>query len=325
MKTLCMAAWMALTMTGVTVGSDSHWSPIETTESTFSGLLESSEETVSSLNPMENSEGGWSQFRSDHEFDDFISPVTNPVWFEDPRSLTQLRGVFVSQQFPQGSILGRGDVQVYGLQAWLALNERFSIVAPKDGFVSLQPEGAPHQDGWADIATGFKYVVVRDPCERFLLSTGVIYEWSNGSSDVFQGNGDGVWNFFLSTAKGWDKTHFMGTAGWHLPNDGAAETQSLFLSLHLDQQLNDRLYALVEMNGITYVDDGKALPLTVEGGDIINLGSSQVAGNTVVTTAVGGAYKFSESLIFSAAWEFPITSREDLLDNRVTATMTWRY
>lgn len=278
-----------------------------------------------SCNLCEQDTAWFSQFRSDHEFDDFISPVTNPVWFEDPRSLTQVRGLFINQQFPKGSALGRGDVQVYGLQAWLALSDRLSIVAPKDGYVSLQPEGSPHRDGWADIATGFKYVLVRDPCNQFLVSTGVIYEWTNGSSSVFQGNGNGVWNFFLSTAKGWGNTHFMGTAGWHLPNDGSAESQSIFLSLHLDQKLTDKFYALVEMNGIQYVDNGKALPVSFEGGDIINLGATQVSGNTVVTTAVGGAYKFSESLIFSAAWEFPISNREDLLSDRVTATVTLRY
>ncbi len=274
-----------------------------------------------------DSDGNWFEmFRSDHEFDDFISPVTNPVWFEDPRSLTQVRGVFINQRFKNVPAVGTGDAQVYGLQAWLALNERFSIVAPKDGWVELQSNGIlGNQHGWADIATGFKYVVVRDPCAQFLLSTGMIYEWSNGTSSVLQGNGDGVFNFFVSTAKGWGDTHFMGTAGWHLPSDGAAETESVFLSLHLDQKLTDKLYALVEMNAIQYVDDGKALPVNFEGGDLINLGATSVSGQSVITAAVGGAYKWSESVILSAAWEFPMTDREDLLDNRVTATLTWRY
>lgn len=305
-----------------------NWIDISSSDASESSIVNSLAEVPQGQGHCwNNDESHWLEmFRSDHEFDDFISPVTNPVWFEDPRSLTQVRGVFINQRFDKVPAVGTGDVQVYGLQAWLALNERFSIIAPKDGWVELQSNGAfGNQHGWADIATGFKYVVVRDPCAQFLLSTGVVYEWSNGTSSVFQGNGDGTFNFFVSTAKGWGNTHFMGTAGWHLPVDGAAESESVFLSLHLDQKLTDKVYALVEMNAIQYVDDGQVLPVNFEGGDLINLGSTGVSGQSVITTAVGGAYKFSESLILSAAWEFPITEREDLLDNRVTATLTWRY
>jgi hypothetical protein len=269
---------------------------------------------------------GLERFRSDHAFDDFISPVTNPVWFEDPRSLTQVRGVFINQQIPEDSILGGGDFQVYGMQAWLALNERFSIVAPKDGFVTLQADGIPHQDGWADIATGFKYVFIRDECERFLLTGGLIYEWAQGSREVFQGNGDGVWNFFLSTGKGIGGGHFLGTVGWHLPNDGGQESESLFYSLHLDYEVCDGWYPLWELNGIHYTESGTRLPgVNVEGGDLINLGAGDVAGNDFVSMAVGLAKVFSPHLILSGAWEFPVTGREDLFDNRVTVTLTWRY
>lgn len=329
MKQFSLALFALVAVARAACASENWYEPntAEFAPSAASSIVETmaQQDPQCSHHSWSDDESWFTQFRSDHEFDEFISPVTNPVWFEDPRSLTQLRGVFISQQFPNDSILGRGDVQVYGLQAWLALNERFSIVAPKDGYVTLQPEGAPHQDGWADIATGFKYVVVRDPCAQFLLSTGLIYEWSNGSSDVFQGNGDGVFNFFLSTAKGWGNTHFMSTAGWHLPADRSAESESLFLSLHLDQKLTEKFYGLVEMNAIQYVRSGKVLPVGFEGGDLINLGATNVAGNSTVTAAIGGAYKFSESLIFSGAWEFPISNREDLLSDRVTATLTLRY
>ena len=52
-------------------------------------------------------------FMSDHEFDDFISPVSNPIWFEDPRSLTELRMLFINQMIPESSVLGGGDFQIY--------------------------------------------------------------------------------------------------------------------------------------------------------------------------------------------------------------------
>ncbi len=269
---------------------------------------------------------GLERFRSDHAFDDFISPVTNPVWFEDPRALTQVRGVFISQQIPERTpVLAGGDFQVYALQAWLALSERFALVASKDGFVSLQADGIPHDDGWADIATGFKYVFIRDECERFLLTGGLIYEWAQGSREVFQGNGDGVWNFFVSTAKGVGRGHFMGAAGWHLPNDGDEESESLWYSLHLDYELCNGWYPLWELNGIHYAESGNRLPVNFEGGDLINLGAADVAGNDMVTMAVGLAKVYSPHLILSGAWEFPVTDREDLFDNRATVTLTLRY
>jgi hypothetical protein len=268
---------------------------------------------------------GRARFESDHEFDDFISPVTNTVWFEDPRSLTQLSGVFINQQIPEDSPLAGGDLQVYGLQAYLALTERLAIIAPKDGFVTLQADAIPHEEGWADIATGFKYVLVRDTANRFLLTGGLVYEWSQGSRDVFQGNGDGVYNFFLSAGKGIGCGHVLAALGWHLPGHGGEESESYFYSLHLDYQIGDGWYPLWELNGIHYTESGNRLPLSVEGGDLINLGASDVAGNDVVTMAVGLAKVFSPHLSLSAAYEFPVTGREDLMDNRATVRLILRY
>ena len=37
---------------------------------------------------------------SDHCFDRFISPISNPFFFEDPRSLTEVRGIFIDNSLP---------------------------------------------------------------------------------------------------------------------------------------------------------------------------------------------------------------------------------
>ena len=52
---------------------------------------------------------------SDHCFDSFISPMTNPVFFEDPRQLTEVRGIFLNHKVPLAA--GGGDVQLYAAQA----------------------------------------------------------------------------------------------------------------------------------------------------------------------------------------------------------------
>lgn len=56
--------------------------------------------------------------RSDHCFDDFISPMTNPVFFEDPRNLTEARFIFIHHNLPD-SLLGN-SVNIYAMQFRLA-------------------------------------------------------------------------------------------------------------------------------------------------------------------------------------------------------------
>lgn len=264
-------------------------------------------------------------FISDHEFDDFIAPVTNPVYFEDPRSVTQIRGVFINQQIPENSPLGGGDFQVYGLQAYLALTDRLSVIAPKDGYITLQPDAIPDDDGWADIATGFKYALVRDPVCRFLFTGGVVYEWSNGSSDVFQGNGDGVFNFFVSSGKGIGRGHILTNLGWSLPVDGDEESESIYYGLHLDYEVACGWYPFWELQGRHYTESGNRIPLSVEGADLINLGATNVAGNSFATMAVGLTKVFSPHFSVAGAWEFPVTDREDIFDNRATILVILRY
>lgn len=269
---------------------------------------------------------GLTRFASDHEFDDFIEPVTNPLWFEDPRSRTRVRFVMINQMIPEDSILAGGDLQVYALQVSLALSDRLALIAVKDGYSTLQSDALPNEQGWGDIAAGLKYVFIRDVEDQFLLTGGFTYELSQGSADVFQGNGDGMWNFFLATGKQFGPVHFLGAAGWHLPNNGNKESESIFYSVHLDYEMIDSLYALWELNGIHYTGNGNALPgVNVEGGDWLNLGAGNVDGNNFVSTAFGLTKVFNPH--FSIAWahEFPITERKDLMDNRDTFMMILTY
>jgi len=267
-------------------------------------------------------------FKSDHCFDGFIEPVTNPVFFEDPRSRTRVRMLFINQQIPERSILRGGDFQVYAAQVTVALSDRLSVIAQKDGFISLQADGLnENHEGWADIAAGLKYVLVRDVENQFLVSGGLLYECSQGSEEVFQGNGDGMWSFFLTSGKEFGNAHVIGTFGWHLPNNATDESQSLYYSLHLDYHLGHGVYALTEMNGIHYTRSGKRLPpaITTEGGDLINLGAGNVAGNDFLSWAWGATFAFSKNVQAAAAYEIPITGRLDLMDNRVTTTLSFIY
>ncbi|WP_339727746.1 hypothetical protein [uncultured Gimesia sp.] len=266
------------------------------------------------------------KFPSDRCFDDFVMPVSNPVWSIDPRSLTYVRGIFINQMIDaQTPVLGAGDLQVYALQLGIALNERLSVIAVKDGYNTLQTRGVGNSKGWSDIGLGLKYVFIRDVENQFLLSGGLIYEATNGSSRVFQGNGDSVWTPYLSLGKKIGCGHLIASTGYHIPGDTAEESQSIYYSVHYDHPVTNKLSAIAELNGIVYTKSGQALPLNVEGGDWINLGSTNVAGNNFISTAFGANYRLNRCLSVAGVWEFPITGRKDLMDSRTTVTMTLQF
>lgn len=119
---------------------------------------------------------------SDPCFNDFISPMTNPVFFEDPRTLTEARFIFLDHQLPNA--LGGDHVQVYAVQARLALTENLSIIATKDGFAVSQSPLL--NDGFADVAAGLKYNIFKDVENQMIASVGATYEIPIGSAQTLQ-------------------------------------------------------------------------------------------------------------------------------------------
>ncbi len=76
---------------------------------------------------------------SERCFDDFISPMINFVFFEDPRTLSEIRPIFVHHSLP--STLAGGSVQLYAMQFRIALTDRLSLIAVKDGFIVNNSHG----------------------------------------------------------------------------------------------------------------------------------------------------------------------------------------
>lgn len=261
--------------------------------------------------------------QSEHCFDDFISPMTNPVYFEDPRQLTEVRAIFINHKLPV--ILGNpaGRIQVWAVQARVRLTDRLSLIAVKDGYIESQSPLI--QDGYADITPGLKYSLYRDQCAGQMLSIGGRFETTAGRRRSLQGNGDGVFDFFLSGGSRIGcKGHYLSSAGFILPVDSQAENQMFYWSHHLDRQLNKKLYAFTELNWFNYMKDANAFP-ALEGGDFFNLGANGVKGNDIVTSAFGLKLKPRRNIESGVAWEFPLTERRGVLDNRLTADFIIRY
>lgn len=267
-------------------------------------------------------------FMSDHCFDNFIGPVSNPVLSKDARSLTEARLLFIQNKIDPQHPLGSGDIQAYAMQIRLALTERLTLIADKDGYAVISPASGRTQKGWLDLAAGLKYAFIRDVENQFLLSGGFMYEMPSGSNEVFQDHGDGLFTFFATTGKEFSgNVHWLNTVGYQVPVDGDANSSFVYWSTHLDRQLWGWFYPLIEANWYHWVSSGnRGLPSALgEGDGLINLGTSGVAGNDMVTVAVGAKAKLSQRVEFGGAWELPVTQRHDLLNNRLTAELIFRY
>lgn len=261
--------------------------------------------------------------RSDRSFDDFISPMTNPVFFEDPRTLTEARFIFIHHELPD--FLGANSVQVYALQVRVALSKRLSLIATKDGLIYTQSPVL--ESGYADIAAGLKYNLFHRPEQGWLASVGFTYEAPSGSTKSLQGNGDGVLNVFSSFGmRLGSKAHLISTRGIRTPLDDSAENSVFYWSNHLDHQIGNRpAYVFGELNWYNYLKSASAFPLPLEGGDLFNFGSPNVTGNDLVTGALGVKLKPKSNMELGVAWETPLTEREGILDHRFTMDWIVRY
>ena len=274
--------------------------------------------------------GCQTSFQSDHRFDRFISPVSNPFFFEDPRSLTELRPIFIYQHIPgRNPLFKGGDFEGYFLQGRLAINEYFSIVIHKLGYVAVQPDEGPNKlstgSGFSEIQFGPK-LSYGIPETNTILAAGVNFEIATGSSKVFQNTGKGQVTPYLSFAQQiGDAWHFMAAGGYRFSVD-SKRSENFFLSGHLDYGIYNRIFPLVEVNWYHYTSNGRSLPANFEGQDIINFGSTNVSGNDIVTVAAGVRFKIiAEAVQAGVVLEAPISHRHDLMDYRVTADLIFRY
>jgi hypothetical protein len=268
--------------------------------------------------------------------DEWISPVTNPTNFEDPRATTDVRPIFVYHKIDNGFVTRGGDAYVAALQLRLALTERLAIIATKDGYVWLNPKDhlgglTPDEDGWGNIAAGLKYSLLYDPEAKRVVTLGFRYEAPSGDEPVFQGNGDGFLNPFVSAGVSIGMVNLLGYVGPQIAISGK-DTSKLNVSVHADVDTG-AFYPLLEANWIQTFDGGRRLPIDQEGFDYFNLGSADAAGEGVVTLAVGGRYRALDDLSLmgdrkggldiGTAFEFPVTHKRDLFDWRVTTDLVF--
>ncbi len=316
MKTLFLLAWL-----GVLVGDDG-----EISQEVAPCAVCAEEDAccdegcglLGDLHPL-----NWLQ-PSDHCYDCFISPITNPLFFEDPRTLTEARLIFVHHQLPPA--LGSGDLNYIAMQARAAITEDLSFIATKDGFIFASND-APLDDGWVDVTAGLKYNIYKDPELQRIASVGATFSLPVGSTRTLQGRNDGEFHLFATggTQIG-DSSHWISGAGVRIPSDNGDGSQVAYWSNHWDTLLWwPGVYALTEVNWYHWMRSGSGGVPGYGGLDVFNFGSTGVAGNDVVTGAFGFKYKPSGNLELGVAWEVPVSNRHDVIDNRLTFDCILRY
>ena len=279
-------------------------------------------------------------------FDRAIRPITSPSLFDLAVPRTQAHFFFMQQNLPSSlsTTLGKlpvgGDFQVYALQLELALNERFSLVAAKDGYIDFNPDATLSKaNGWANLSAGFKYAFLYRPEDALAAAFNLQIEAPTGNTDVWQGEGDGVAVPSVSFLKLHNRWQFAGNLGFKIPFDGDAESSTFHYNAHLSYALTDRFSPLLEVNYFRVLDEGDGgrrfdhqvdglVPgvATFEGGDLVNYGASNVSNKDLVTLGAGFRYRLTDNFDVGAAYEIPLTEEEEnLMDSRITIDATFRF
>lgn len=255
-----------------------------------------------------------------------IAPVANPLFFESPLIESEIRPLFMYHRIADDLGTGGGDVQVYAVEARWAVNDRLALIATKDGFIDFNPNtGLTRETGFADIGFGVKYAVVDRPEDAWILTPGIRLEVPTGNTDVFQGNGAGEWNVFLSGAKGFDRFHITGNGGLRIPNDFGDENAQAHYGLMVDYYTCSYFIPFAVVHGSTVLSQGDGLPLSFEGADLINFGASRAGGFTQVIA--GGGFRSRLSAVFDLgfAYEIAVTKPKGLFRDRFTVDLAWRF
>lgn len=264
-------------------------------------------------------------FESDHEFDGFVQPFSNPIQFKDPRAMTEARGLFIAAWSDPNMPLGDTSAQIYALQLRAALTERLEVFAAKDGIVRLSPGIGASQTGLANLAVGGKYVFYRDPETQTIASAVVQVEAPTGYANIFQNQGSGLLAGYVVMGKEFaGNTHAIAQFGQSMALN--VQNSGYFLtSAHIDKRFG-RLVPFYEANWFYYNQNGNFLPtLGIEGGGLLNLGAGQVMGLSYVTNSVGFWYDLSKNQQLGLGYEFQVSQPIMLFNNFAMCQYVLRY
>lgn len=276
-------------------------------------------------------------FQSDHKFDGFASPVSNPFYFEDPRALTEVRPIFIWQHTPNSNpIFAGGNNFFVGARGSVAFTDWLSLTIDELGWVFADPRnpvGDFHSaNGFSEFHVGPKVTFIRNDTSGTVAAFGITFEVPTGPKRVFQNTHDFGMTPYFSIAQNFLRSdfgsfNFMNTDGYSR-GFGSPRGDFFYASFHLDYDVGNlkKIYPLVELNYTYYAANGQQEPINFEGRDLFHFGAGSVHGLNELTVALGLRYKVSEALQFGLVGEFNVLTPSREMDAfRLTFDVIFRY
>jgi hypothetical protein len=281
-------------------------------------------------------------------FEGFEEPIVAPYLFEDPFITTNAVPVFIWHDFPEQSVFDGGATYVAALQVRVALTDRVAIIATKDGYAWNRNDNPLLDDsqGFMNLAAGVKVALWQDREAGQIVSGVLRIEVPTGSSDQYQGYGDGMVLPSLTGALRTGPVRWMGDLGAQIPLNSAEQSSSLFYHLYAGLDVTPWVQPFAQLSGLYWMQSGNGeLPIRLktggtldlstvqgalgtgrfEGADVANLGSEGVDNLDLLTAAIGVHVPLAEHVTFSVAYERPITNPTGIFQQRITSAVVLEF
>jgi hypothetical protein len=281
-------------------------------------------------------------------FEGFEKPIVQPYLFEDPFVTTNAVPYFMWHDFPEQSVFDGGSLYAAALQLRVALSDRVAILATKDGFV-WNRNGQPlleDSQGFMNLAAGVKVALWQDRDAGRIVSGVLRIELPTGSSDQYQGYGNGMALPSVAGALRTGSLRWIGDLGAQIPFDGRKLSSSIFYHLYVGLDVTPWLQPFVQLSGIRWLESGDgSLPIRLkhggtldldavqsalgtgpfEGADVANLGSKRVDNLDLLTAALGVHVPLGKHVTLSVAYERPITEPKGIFQQRITSALAIEF
>jgi len=264
---------------------------------------------------------------TDDAFNGFVSPATNVLLFEDPRTLSEVRLHFVNQQLGSNAVTpAGGNAQLVAGQIRAAITDRLSFIAMSDGYLWINPKGGANASGMNNWSAGLKYNIVRNPARQFVWSAAATVYIPVNKPDVFMFPTSQL-HFFTTAGKKLEfmplNSHILTGGGIRVPTAAGYNTM-MWTSVQFDAEVIHHIYGIFGFNSFYYLNNGSNLPGVGFGGaDLFNLGSA-ASGQTQAYLSVGTRYKPGRNE-YGVAFEFPVTSQQGIQQNRLYVDACLRF
>lgn len=281
-------------------------------------------------------------------FDGFEMPIVAFPLFEDPFITTNVVPYFTWHDLPNDSIFEGGALYVASVQLRVALTDRVAIIATKDGYVWNRNDNDLLEDsqGFLNLGGGIKVRLWQNRDKDQILSGVLRVELPTGSSDQYQGYGNGMAIPSLTGAFRTGPVRWMADLGAQIPWSGDKQSSSLFYHLYADLEVASWIRPFAQISGLQWLESGDGkLPIRLkhggtitlndaqvalgtgrfEGADVANLGSTQVDNQSLITWALGIHVPLSDHVTFSVAYERPLTRPKYIFEQRVTSALVIEF